>query len=109
MHMYNDYIRRDAYPHLPGTFDDPQEALRVGLQDGVLLVCDADAAVKAIDEEVAKGVSDITFLTFQPGEDVDEVSRRIQYLSDHVLPRVRPVEGTHERFTAYPRRPVRGR
>lgn len=101
VHMYNDYIRRDAYPHLE-VFDDPQTALELGRQDGVLLVMDADAAVKAINRDIAKGAKDITLLTFQPGEDVDEVARRLQYISDHVIPNVDQVAEPGRRLSTFP-------
>lgn len=101
VHMYNDYIRRDAYPHLE-VFEDPQVGLELGRKDGVLLVMDADEAVRTLNEEIAKGVSDITFLTFMPGEDADEVSRRLQYISDHVIPAVDQVEQPGRRLSAVP-------
>jgi alkanesulfonate monooxygenase SsuD/methylene tetrahydromethanopterin reductase-like flavin-dependent oxidoreductase (luciferase family) len=99
VHMYNDYIRRDAYPDLK-VFHDPQTALQLGLEAGVLLVRDAAAAVAAINRDVALGVRDIELLTFMPGEDVDEVSARLQYISDKVIPNVDPVVNPGRRLTA---------
>ncbi len=98
VHMYNDYIRRDAYPHLQ-VFDDPQTALELGRKDGVLLVMDAAGAIEAINEDIARGARDINLLTFMPGEDVDEVSRRLQYFSDHVIPNVDQVQEPGRRLS----------
>jgi alkanesulfonate monooxygenase SsuD/methylene tetrahydromethanopterin reductase-like flavin-dependent oxidoreductase (luciferase family) len=98
VHMYNDYIRRDAYPDLT-VFDDPQTALELGLEAGVLLVMDADAAVEVLNEQIALGVRDINLLTFMPGEDIDTVSTRLQYFSDRVIPRVDEVQTPGRRLT----------
>jgi alkanesulfonate monooxygenase SsuD/methylene tetrahydromethanopterin reductase-like flavin-dependent oxidoreductase (luciferase family) len=99
VHMYNDYIRRDAYPHLE-VFDDPQTALELGRSEGALILADAEGAIKTLNREVSKGVSDFHFLAFMPGEDVDEVSRRLQYISDHVIPNVDRVQGENRRLSA---------
>jgi alkanesulfonate monooxygenase SsuD/methylene tetrahydromethanopterin reductase-like flavin-dependent oxidoreductase (luciferase family) len=99
VHMYNDYIRRDAYPDLE-PFDDPETALALGREAGVLLVMDADAAIEAINRDIAQGVRDISLLTFMPGEDVDTVSARLQYFSDKVIPRVDKVESPGRRLSA---------
>ncbi len=101
VHMYNDYIRRDAYPDLE-VFDDPQTALALGREAGVLLVMDAAAAVEAINKDIAQGVRDVNLLTFMPGEDVDEVSRRLQYISDRVIPNVDQVDQPGRRLTVAP-------
>jgi hypothetical protein len=101
--MYNDYIRRDAYPHLE-IFEDPQTALRLGREDGVLLVMDAEEAIATLNVEIAKGVRDINLLTFMPGEDVDEVSRRLQYISDKVIPNVDQVAEPGRRLAVAPQR-----
>jgi hypothetical protein len=98
VHMYNDYIRRDAYPDLT-PFDDPETALALGREAGVLLVMDADEAVRTLNRQIALGVRDINFLTFMPGEDVDTVSARLQYISDRVIPRVDEIETPGHRLT----------
>jgi alkanesulfonate monooxygenase SsuD/methylene tetrahydromethanopterin reductase-like flavin-dependent oxidoreductase (luciferase family) len=100
VHMYNDYIRRDAYPDLE-VFDDPQTALALGREAGVLLVMDADQAIKALNVDIAKGVRDIELLTFMPGEDIDTVSSRLQYFSDRVIPHVDQVENPGRRLTLH--------
>jgi hypothetical protein len=41
---------------------------------------------------VAIGAGDINLLAFMPGEDVEEVSRRLQYLSNKVIPHVDQIE-----------------
>ncbi len=99
VHMYNDYIRRDAYPDME-VFDDPQTALRLGLEAGVLLATDAGGAIEAINRDISLGARDIELLAFMPGEDVDEVSRRLQYISDKVIPNVDEVENPGRRLSA---------
>jgi alkanesulfonate monooxygenase SsuD/methylene tetrahydromethanopterin reductase-like flavin-dependent oxidoreductase (luciferase family) len=99
VHMYNDYIRRDAYPDLE-VFEDPETALALGREAGVLLVMDADAAIQAINRDIALGARDINLLTFMPGEDIDEVSARLQYISDKVIPGVDQVQKPGRRLSA---------
>ena len=91
MHMFNDYIRREGYPGLV-PFDDPAPAREMGLEGGYLLVADAAGAIEAFNEDVAAGTRDINLLAFMPGEDIDAVSARLQYLSDHVIPHVDGIE-----------------
>jgi alkanesulfonate monooxygenase SsuD/methylene tetrahydromethanopterin reductase-like flavin-dependent oxidoreductase (luciferase family) len=97
--LYNDYIVRDAYPDLPEPFEDPEKAKEHALTFGALLLGDADSAIKAINEDIAMGARDITLHSFMPGEDVEEVSRRLQYTSDHVIPGVDPVEEPGRRLS----------
>jgi alkanesulfonate monooxygenase SsuD/methylene tetrahydromethanopterin reductase-like flavin-dependent oxidoreductase (luciferase family) len=96
--LYNDYIKRDAYPDLE-VFEDPQIALRLGLQNGHLIMGDADTAIAQINQDIALGTRDITFHSYMPGEDVDEVSRRLQYMSDHVIPHAAHVDNPGQRLT----------
>jgi alkanesulfonate monooxygenase SsuD/methylene tetrahydromethanopterin reductase-like flavin-dependent oxidoreductase (luciferase family) len=90
-HMFNDYIRREGYPGLV-PFDDPAPARAMGLDGGYLLVTDADGAIAAFNDDVAAGARDINLLMFMPGEDIDEVSARVQYLCDRVIPHVDRIE-----------------
>jgi alkanesulfonate monooxygenase SsuD/methylene tetrahydromethanopterin reductase-like flavin-dependent oxidoreductase (luciferase family) len=97
MHMFNDYIRREGYPGLE-VFDDPEPARRMGVEGGYLLVGDATAAIEAFNGDIAAGARDINLLVFMPGEDSDEVARRLQYLSDYVIPHIDPVEEAGRRL-----------
>jgi alkanesulfonate monooxygenase SsuD/methylene tetrahydromethanopterin reductase-like flavin-dependent oxidoreductase (luciferase family) len=101
VHLYNDYIRRDAYPNLE-VFEDPQTALKLGQAEGHLLFGDAATVIERLNEDIAKGTGDITLLSWMPGEDVDEVSRRLQYVSDHVIGHVDEVDEPGRRLSAFP-------
>jgi alkanesulfonate monooxygenase SsuD/methylene tetrahydromethanopterin reductase-like flavin-dependent oxidoreductase (luciferase family) len=98
MHMFNDYIVREGYPGLT-PFDDPAPAREMGLEGGYLLVADAAGAIEAFNRDVESGARDICLLAFMPGEDVDEVSRRLQYLSDRVIPHINEIERPGRRLT----------
>jgi alkanesulfonate monooxygenase SsuD/methylene tetrahydromethanopterin reductase-like flavin-dependent oxidoreductase (luciferase family) len=98
MHMFNDYIRREGYPGLE-PFDDPAPARAMGLEGGYLIVADADAAVAAFDQDIAMGARDINLLAFMPGEEIDQVSGRLQYLCDKVIPRVGQIEHPGRRLS----------
>jgi alkanesulfonate monooxygenase SsuD/methylene tetrahydromethanopterin reductase-like flavin-dependent oxidoreductase (luciferase family) len=98
LHMFNDYIRREAYPDIT-PFDDPEPARKIGIESGFLLLADAAGAIEAFNADIARGASDINLLAFQPGEDVDAVSARLQYLADHVIPRVNHAAVPRTRLT----------
>jgi alkanesulfonate monooxygenase SsuD/methylene tetrahydromethanopterin reductase-like flavin-dependent oxidoreductase (luciferase family) len=98
MHMFNDYIRREGYPGLV-PFDDPEPARQMGLEGGYLIVDDAAGAINAFNRDIAAGARDVNLLVFQPGEDIEEVSRRLQYLSDHVVPNVDQIERPGRRLS----------
>jgi alkanesulfonate monooxygenase SsuD/methylene tetrahydromethanopterin reductase-like flavin-dependent oxidoreductase (luciferase family) len=98
MHMFNDYIVREGYPGLV-QFDDPEPARKMGLEGGYLIVDDAAGAIKAFNRDIAAGARDINLLVFQPGEDIDEVSSRLQYLSDHVVANVDEIEQPGRRLS----------
>jgi hypothetical protein len=63
------------------------------------MVADAARAIDAFNQDVAAGARDINLLAFMPGESVDEVSRRLQYLSDHVIPHVDEIDEPGRRLT----------
>jgi len=88
LHMFNDYIRREAYPDLD-ILEDPGTARDIGHEYGYLLVADAAGAIEEFNAMVDRGATDITLLAFQPGEPVDRVSQRLRYLADHVIPHVK--------------------
>lgn len=98
MHLLNEYIKRDAYaartPSLTEPYTDPKQALA----DGLVLLADGPAAVKQFNADVDRGAIDINLVTMMPGEPVDQVNERLQYLNDHVIPQVRPA--THPAATA---------
>jgi alkanesulfonate monooxygenase SsuD/methylene tetrahydromethanopterin reductase-like flavin-dependent oxidoreductase (luciferase family) len=87
MYLFNEYIKRDAYPELE-PFEDPQKALEAARADGLIMVADGPGAVAEFNRAVAQGAIDITLLTLMPGEDPDAVAERLQYISDEVIPNV---------------------
>ena len=93
MYLINGYIARGVYTDrdipLTTPFTDPREALKTG----EILLTDAAGAIELFNSEVDKGVIDFSLLTLMPGEPVDQVSERLQYFNDHVLPFVK--ESTH--------------
>ena len=58
IHMYNDYIRRDAYPDLE-VFDDPADGARARPRGRCAAGDDADGAIEAINRDIALGARDI--------------------------------------------------
>jgi alkanesulfonate monooxygenase SsuD/methylene tetrahydromethanopterin reductase-like flavin-dependent oxidoreductase (luciferase family) len=87
MYLFNEYIRRDAYPDLK-PFDDPQKALEAAEVDGLIMMADGPTAVKEFNAAIAAGAIDITLLTLMPGEDPDAVAERLEYISSEVIPKV---------------------
>lgn len=90
LHLVNQYILRDAYagrtPPLVTPYDDPKKALA----DGLVMLADGPEAIKIFNADVDKGAIDINLVTMMPGEPVDQVAERLQYLNDHVIPHVKP-------------------
>jgi alkanesulfonate monooxygenase SsuD/methylene tetrahydromethanopterin reductase-like flavin-dependent oxidoreductase (luciferase family) len=87
LHLLNEYIVRGSIPLVYSRstpYDDPQEALA----DGHVMLADASSAIAEFNRAIADGAIDITLLTFMPGEDVDQVSERLQYIADKVIPAV---------------------
>nr|WP_279550106.1 LLM class flavin-dependent oxidoreductase [Leucobacter weissii] len=91
MHLLNEYIVRDAYtartPPLRDPFTDPREALA----EGLVFLADADGAIKKFNADISNGTIDIHLVTTMPGEPIDQVNERLQYLNDKVIPRLEPV------------------
>lgn len=89
LHLLNQYIARDAYagrsPALTRPYDDPKQAL----DDGLVMLADGPSAVKTFNADVDKGAVDINLLTMMPGEPVDQVTERLAYLNDKVIPNVK--------------------
>lgn len=89
MHLLNEYIVRDSYakrtPPLTEPFTDPKDALAQGL----VLLADGDEAVKIFNADVDKGTIDFNFVTAMPGEPIDQINERLEYLNDKVIPRVK--------------------
>lgn len=83
MYQVNDYIDYGFLGDVPH-YTDPQKIV----DDGVYLVLDADAAVTEFSAAVAAGAREIQFLPLMPGESFTQAAERLQYLSDHVIPRV---------------------
>jgi alkanesulfonate monooxygenase SsuD/methylene tetrahydromethanopterin reductase-like flavin-dependent oxidoreductase (luciferase family) len=87
MYLFNEYIKREAYPELE-PFDDPQKALAAGREGGFMMVADGPTAVAEFNAAIAEGAYDINLVTFMPGEEVDVVSERLEYISNEVIPKV---------------------
>jgi alkanesulfonate monooxygenase SsuD/methylene tetrahydromethanopterin reductase-like flavin-dependent oxidoreductase (luciferase family) len=85
VHDYIDYGFLGDVPH----YTDPQKIV----DDGVYRVLDADSAVREFTAAVAAGAQEIQFLPVMPGESFDRAAERLQYLSDHVIPRVHAAGG----------------
>lgn len=86
MYQVNDYIDYGFLGDIPH-YTDPQKIV----DDGVYLVLDADAAVTEFNAAVAAGAQEIQFLPVLPGEQFDHAGKRLQYLSERVIPRVHAV------------------
>ena len=89
LHLLNQYIKRDAYagrtPPLTEPYTDPKKALA----DGMVMLADGPEAVKVFNSDVDRGALDINLVTLMPGEPIDQVSERLQYLNDKVIPNVK--------------------
>lgn len=88
MYLFNEYIKRDGYPHLE-VFDDPHKALAAAEADGLIMVADGPTAVEEFNAAIDAGAIDITLLTLMPGEDLDAVAERLAYISSEVIPKVK--------------------
>jgi alkanesulfonate monooxygenase SsuD/methylene tetrahydromethanopterin reductase-like flavin-dependent oxidoreductase (luciferase family) len=86
LHLLNQYIVREAYkgrqPPLTAPYDDPKKALA----DGLVMLTDASGAIAEFNRVIAKGAIDINMVTMMPGEPVDQVSERLEYLCNRVIP-----------------------
>ena len=86
LHLLNQYIIRDAYvgrtPPLTVPYDDPKKALA----DGLVMLADAPTALTEFNRMIGLGAIDITLVTLMPGEPIDQVNERLEYLSDKVIP-----------------------
>lgn len=106
MHLINGYIQRGVYSDrdIPLTvpYTDPAQALA----DGHIMLVDADQAVARFNADIAAGVVDFSFVTTMPGESTDQVSERLQYFNDKVLPRVQ--RSSHPAAGSTFARPVEG-
>lgn len=92
LHLLNEYIKRDAYvgrtPPLREPYTDPKKALA----DGLVLLADGPQAIEIFNRDVDRGAIDFNLVTMMPGEPVDQVSERLQYLNDRVIPFVKQSE-----------------
>ena len=89
LYQTNEYVSWGAFgpPDQVPLFPDAQSAIREGLYE----LWDADLAVSQLTRllEDYPQVIDIHFWAQFPGESVDSGSLRIEYIAQHVLPRVR--------------------
>ncbi len=88
LHLLNQYIVREAFAHIPKPYDDPKSALA----DGLVFLADAAGAIDEFNRVIAQGAIDINLVTTMPGEEVDVVSERLEYLATHVIPHLDPSE-----------------
>jgi len=86
LHLLNQYIMRDAYigrtPPLTAPYDDPKRALA----DGLVMLADASGALEEFNRMIGIGAIDITLVTLMPGEPIDQVNERLEYLATKVIP-----------------------
>ena len=86
LHLLNQYILRDAYlgrtPPLRVPYEDPKHALA----DGLVMLADASGALEEFNSMIERGAIDINLVTLMPGEPIDQVNERLEYLSTNVIP-----------------------
>jgi alkanesulfonate monooxygenase SsuD/methylene tetrahydromethanopterin reductase-like flavin-dependent oxidoreductase (luciferase family) len=89
LYQINEYIRWGAFgpPEQATLFDD----VMVAIENGLYELWDAEMAVSNLTKLVRDYplISDIHFWAQFPGEPVDSGTRRLQYIADKVLPRLR--------------------
>ena len=89
LYQANEYIRWGAFgpPERNPTFSSPSEAIENGLYEPR----DADTAVARLSRLLADYpmISDIHFWAQFPGEAVESGNRRLRYIAENVLPRLR--------------------
>jgi alkanesulfonate monooxygenase SsuD/methylene tetrahydromethanopterin reductase-like flavin-dependent oxidoreductase (luciferase family) len=89
LYQTNEYIRWGAFgpPDSTPLFPDAKTALEQGLYE----LWDADTAVAKLSAliEAWPSIADIHFWAQFPGEPVESGQRRIEYIAEHVLPRLR--------------------
>ena len=90
LYHINEYIKWGAFgpPEETPLFEDPMSAIENGLYE----LWDADTAVTELSKLLATypNIRDIHFWAQFPGESVESGNRRLQYIADAVLPRLRP-------------------
>jgi alkanesulfonate monooxygenase SsuD/methylene tetrahydromethanopterin reductase-like flavin-dependent oxidoreductase (luciferase family) len=89
LHLLNQYILRDAYAARQPPLTEPYTDARKALADGLVMLADGPTAVEIFNADVDKGAIDINLVTMMPGEPVDQVTERLQYLNDKVIPMVK--------------------
>lgn len=92
LHLLNQYVMREAYAGRTPPITRPYEDAREALKDGLVMLADGPEAVRTFNADADKGAIDINLVTMMPGEPVDQVSERLQYLNDHVIPHVKHTE-----------------
>ncbi|MEM1142437.1 MAG: LLM class flavin-dependent oxidoreductase [Pseudomonadota bacterium] len=89
LYQINEYIRWGAFgpPDETPTFETAEAAIENGLYE----LWDADTAVKELKKLQAAYpmISDIHFWAQFPGESVESGNRRLKYIAENVLPRLR--------------------
>ena len=89
LYQSNEYIRWGAFgpPYQTPLFPDARSAIDNGLYE----LWDADMAVEKLSAmiETYPMISDIHFWAQFPGESVESGNRRLNYIAEKVLPRLR--------------------
>ena len=89
LYQSNEYIRLGAFgpPDQTPLFPDARSAIDNGLYE----LWDADMAVEKLSAmiETYPMISDIHFWAQFPGESVESGSRRLNYIAEKVLPRLK--------------------
>jgi alkanesulfonate monooxygenase SsuD/methylene tetrahydromethanopterin reductase-like flavin-dependent oxidoreductase (luciferase family) len=87
LHQVNQYVDF-GFIDPPG-YSDARDAIR----DGHYEVVDADGAVAALERAGDAGIAEFHLMAVLPGEPVPSGTRRLEYIANHVLPRVRAQSG----------------
>ncbi len=89
LYQANEYIRWGAFgpPESTPLFESPATAI----ENGLYQLWDADTAVRELRALIATypAIEDIHFWAQFPGESVESGGRRLRYISEQVLPRLR--------------------
>lgn len=89
LHLLNQYILREAYAGRTPPLREPYTDPKVALADGLVLLADGATAIDMFNADVDKGAIDINLVTMMPGEPIDQVSERLEYLDTKVIPHVK--------------------
>ncbi len=86
LHLLNQYIMRDAYVGRTPPLREPYTDAKTALADGLVMLADAPTALAEFNKMIGAGCIDINLVTLMPGEPIDQVNERLEYLSAKVIP-----------------------